>query len=164
MSSRGVKPILGLILLLAWPCLGLGSRVEASFALGRSALAPERSPGSLGFEFQLVLNGDEPAEPEGNCSSTGMAKEPTPFAPGDSPRESGQPLDILLIPGSLANGASSASSPSSSGSGSGANLSFILPSGVGMPEADPSGRLYLADDRLSPPPFATRFFRPPRVV
>ena len=164
MMFRGVKPILGLIVLLAWPCLGLGSRVEAGFALERSTLTPERSSGSLGFEFQLVLNGDEPTEPDRSCSTTATTKEPTPITPGDSPREPGRPLDILLLPGNLANGTSCAGSPSTTGPGSGLSLSFILPSGIGMPNDSASGRRYLADDRLDPPPFATRFFRPPRVV
>ena len=163
MLSRGVKPILGLIVLLAGPCLGLGGRVEASFALGKSALAPERSPGSLGFEFQLVLNGDEPAEPEVPCPTTGTAKEPAPFMPGDSPRAPVPHRDLLLVPGGLTNGASSTGSPSS-GPGSGTGLTFILPVDFGVFGDSQSVRLVLADERFNPPPFASRLFRPPRAV
>ena len=162
MATRGVKPILGLIVLLAWPCQGVGSRAEAGFALANSPPTAECSPGSLGFEFHLILNGDEPAKPQETCSSTGTATEPAPFAPGESPRSPYR--DLLLAPGGVSNGTSSAGSPSSSGPGSGMGLSFIPPSDLGMSEADSSGRLYLADERLEPPPFATRHFRPPRVV
>jgi hypothetical protein len=158
--SRGVKPILGLIVLLAWPCLGLGSRAEAGFALEAATPTAERTPGSLGFEFHLILNGEEPAKPEETCSSTGSEKAPAPFTPGDAPRSPYR--DLLLVPGGLSNGASSAGSPPSTGPGSGPALSFVVPSGIGTTEADSSGRLFLADERIKPPPFDSRLFRPPR--
>jgi hypothetical protein len=161
-SSRGLKPILGLIVLVAGPFLGLSGRAEAGFALGKSALAPERSPGSMGFEFQLVLNGDEPAEPEGTSRMTGTADETSPLVPCDPPRQPAPHRD-LLIPGGLSHGASSAGSPSP-GPSSGTGLSFILPVDSGVSGGDLSGRLFLADERFNPPPFASRFFRPPRVV
>jgi len=161
--SRGVKPILGLIVLLAWPCLGLGGRAEASFALGGSALTPERSPGSPGFELQLVLNGDVADEPPLTHSAAGMAKETLPLAPGDSPRAPSAPRDLLPVPGGPSTNGASTGTPSA-GPGSGATLSFILPLGSLVPGADPSGLLRLADERLKPPPFASRLFRPPRSV
>jgi len=160
-SSRGLKPILGLIVLLAGPCLGLGGRAEASFALARSALAPERPPVSLGLEFQLVLNGEEPVEPEAPCSSTSATSEPAPVAPGESPRPPARYHHILPVPTGLSNGTSSAGSPPS-GPGSGTGLIFILPSDCAMPGGGESGRLFLADERLNPPPFPSRLFRPPR--
>jgi hypothetical protein len=163
-SSRGLKPILGLIVLLAGPCWGLGGRAEASFALGKSALAPERSPGSLGFEFQLVLNGDQPAEPEvPSSTSTNTARQPTPGMPGDSPHTPVPQRDLLLVPVDLSHGSSSTGSPSP-GSGSGTGLTFILPVDFWILGNDPAGRLFLADERFHPPPFASRLFRPPRVV
>jgi hypothetical protein len=157
-----VKPILGLLVLLAWPCLGLGGRAQASFALGGSALAPERAPGSLGLEFQLVLNGGEPAEPEGTPSSSVPAEEATPFAPGDSPRAPAAPVHLLPIPGGLSTG-TTASGPPSSSAGSAGGLSIILPSNPAALGDDPSGRLFLADERFNPPPFPSRLFRPPRL-
>jgi len=160
--SRGVKPILGLIVLLAWPCLGWGGRAEASFALGRSALTPERAPGSPGFELRLVLNGDADESPVTH-SSAGMAKETVPLAPGDSPRAPSPPRDLLPVPGgSPANGASTGTP--SAGPGSGTGLSFIMPLACLVPGTGPSGFLFLGDDRLDPPPSASRLFRPPRAV
>jgi hypothetical protein len=159
-----LKPILGLLVLLAGPCWGVGGRAEASFALGKSALAPERPPASLGFEFQLVLNGDKPVELEAPCSSTGTIQESIPFAPADPPcRAPIRHHDMLLLPGGLSNGASSAGSPSSSSS-SATGLTFILPVGFGVLGGDQSVRLFLADERFNPPPFASRLFRPPRAV
>jgi hypothetical protein len=152
-----VKPILGLLVLLACPCLGLGGRAQAGFALGGSALAPERAPGSLGLEFQLVLNGGEPAEPEGPPTSA-PAEEDAPLPPGDSPRAPAAPVHLLPVPGGTSSGAPS------SGAGSGGGLSVILPSNPEALGGDPTGRLFLADERLHPPPFASRLFRPPRLV
>jgi hypothetical protein len=159
--SREAKPILGLIVLLAWPCLGLGGRVEGSFALGNSALAPERPPNSLGYEFELVFNGDQPAEAERPCSKPCTAKETAPLIPGDSPRTPVPHSDLLLVPGGLSHGGTSASSPSS-GPSSGTGLTFILPVDFGVLGDQQSVRLFLADERFNPPPFAFRFFRPPR--
>jgi len=160
--SRGAKLILGLIVLLAWPCLGWGSRVEASFALGRSVLPSERSASSPGFELQLVLNGGETSEPEVSYSSWGTGKETTPLEPHDSPRAPLPPRDILsVLAGSFNTGASSTSAPPV-GPGSGAGLSFILPLGSLVSRASQSGLLFLADERLDSLPFASRLFRPPR--
>jgi hypothetical protein len=157
-----VKPILGLIVLLAWPCLGMGSRVEAGFALGRSAFILERSAGSLGVEFQLVLNGDEPAEPEETTTSAAGNETPPP-SPRDTPRAPGRQVALPSGPGGASPGGSTAGSPPS-GPGSGTGLTFILSSDFSVQGADPSGRLFLADERLKEPPFASRLFRPPRDV
>src|SRR5213079_3159863 len=84
--SRGVKPMLGLLVLLAWPCLGWGSRAEAGFALGKLALPSQRAAGSSGPELRLVLKGEEAADPDAAHASPGMGKETPPFSPGDPPR------------------------------------------------------------------------------
>jgi len=159
-----VKPILGLFVLLAWPCLGWGSRAEASFALGKSALAPEGSPGEPGFELRLVLNGMEAGEPERTSSSSSLGKETTPFGPGDPPRTPETPRDFLPVPGgSLTHGATSTGAPSA-GASAATGLPFILPLGSLLLGGGPPRRLFLADERLNPQPIASRLFRPPRAV
>src|SRR5438477_352079 len=43
MRSPLTKPILGLLMLLAWPCLGWDGRAEAGFAPGVSTLSRKQS-------------------------------------------------------------------------------------------------------------------------
>jgi hypothetical protein len=159
--TRGVKPILGLIVLLTWPCLGLGSRAEASFALGRSHLTSGRSAGASGFELQLVLNGEE-TESKASPSSLGMGKESTPFAPSEPSRAPFPPRNLLPRFIDLLTAGESSTGTSSTGPSSGPGLPFILPSGLLGPGVDQSGILLLADERVSPPSSASRLFRPPR--
>jgi hypothetical protein len=162
-SSREMKLILALLVLLTWPCLGAGSRAQASFAFGRSALAPERIPGSPGFEFRLILSGDEPVEPDGAPPSSGLGEEITPVTPRDASRGPAMPAHLFPIPGGFSTGTTSTGIPSS-GPGPGPGLPFVLPLGAETPRAGLTGLLFLANERFNPPPFASRLFRPPRLV
>jgi len=148
--------------LLAWPLLGPGSRAEAGFALERSALTAGQTTGSLGVEFQMVLNGGAPAEPERNDFAGDEAQESIRSLPAEAPFGPTQPLDLLAAFASPTGGAPAG--PSSAGSGPVAGLTFVLPLGVELVSVLRSGRLFLADERLNPPPFASRLFRPPRMV
>jgi len=156
----GLKPILGLLMLLAWPCLGLGSRVEASFALSPERL--KRTSGSPGAEIRLYLNSDE-MEQFGTGPGTGPRDDSIPITPNDAPLRLKLLRGFLAVPCTSQGEGSSSSSSSSSGSGSGSGLSFLclLLSSAGPP-AETSERLFLADERYKLPPFASRWFRPPR--
>jgi len=158
--SRGVKPILGLIVLLAWPLLGLGGRAEASFALGRLSRQPERSGCSVGFELALVLNGQEQTEASEARPRRGMRTE-TPSAPDGNVPNRVFPRGPLPADGDLQTGTSSGPVPPT-GAGVGAGLS-LLPPHVPLLADDASGLLFLAFGRLRPPLFPSRLFRPPRM-
>jgi len=60
---------------------------------------------------------------------------------------------------SPSNGMSTTSSGSPGGAGTGL---LILPQQAAAPEPGRGTRLLLADERLKPPPFSSRLFRPPR--
>jgi hypothetical protein len=160
--SRELKPIFGLVVLLAWPCVGLGGRAEAGFALGRTPKLPGRSAEAPGFELRLVITGETTAEVEQTSSSSGIRIETPTHSPADSSRLPFLPRDLLLFfADALSNGTSSAGTGSVV-SGAASSLPFILPSGLLGPGVDQSGLLLLADEHLSPSPFASRLFRPPR--
>ncbi len=158
---RGAKLILGLLVLLAGPAVGLGGRVQASFALGQPA--PERPKGSFGLEFELVLNGEqgEPASSSGAAVREEVPSVPEPEAPS-WPHRPGKPRPV---PGDLQpSGTSSGAGSPSSGAGVAAGSSFLPPLSAQVFGAAVSGRLFLANERLKPPPFPSRLFRPPRAV
>jgi hypothetical protein len=157
-----VKPAIGQIVLLACLMLGSGGRVEAAFAVECSALTGEKAAGSLGVEFQMVLNGESPVEPDRGDLGAGRVPEGIPASPADTPFLPPQPLDLLVLGGSLSGAASSDSS--SFGPGSATGLSCILHRGVEISGLVRSGHLFLVEERLNPPPFASRLFRPPRLV
>jgi len=158
--SRGGKPILGLIVLLAWPLLGLGGRAQASFSLGQLSRESHRPKCSLGFEFELVLNGEEQTEAAHANSPGGMSGE-TPSVPEADPAQRGFPQRPLPRPSDLQTGTSSGPAPST-GPGGGAGLSLFPPVPAPVLGHDVSGLLFLANERLKPPPFPSRLFRPPR--
>ena len=160
MSSRGVKPILGLIVLLAWPCLGWGGRAEANFALGQFSHQPDRPGCAFGFEFALVLNGGDQAEASAAGSPGGTSAD-TPSVPEADPPLRVFPRAPIPAHGDLQTGASSGPAPPT-GPGGGAGLSPLLPPHAPVLGREVSGLLFLANDRLRPPPFPSRLFRPPR--
>jgi hypothetical protein len=148
--------------LLTWPCLGLGSRVEASFAL--APLTGERFLRSPGFEVQLVLNGDESEQPSTASSAAETRDNSNPLVPSDSPHGRILPRDFLAVPYTSQGDSSSSTGPSSSGTGSGQGMAFmLLPVGSSVAQAKLSERLFLANARYWRPPFTSRLFRPPRI-
>jgi hypothetical protein len=159
-SLPGTKQLLGLFVLLIWPCLGLGSRAEASFAL--TPPAQKRTPGWLGVEVRLYLNGDETEQP-GAAPGNGPREDPSPITPNDAHLRLRLLRDLLAVPCGPQGEGSSSSGSSSPGSGSGSGMSCLcLPLGSAGPQTEPSARLFLADERYRPPSFASRLFRPPR--
>lgn len=151
--------MLGLTVLLAWPCLGLSGRAEASFALAPSKLTEDRL---LAAEFQHRLNSDKTDEHEEHGATGGrLIDEERPFAP---PCPTAPPRFRDLFPaysGSQSQGASSTGG-SPPGSGAGVGMPFILTFEALLAGAERGGRLFLADERFKPPPFTSRWFRPPR--
>jgi hypothetical protein len=161
--SRGVTPILSLIVLLAWPFLGWGGRAEAGFALRRVATHSGRLPGSTGAEFVLFVD-EQDACGVGLAGSTSSPGENAPLAPSDPSRPTGLLRSpFLLASGSETGGTSSTRSPSS-GPQAGTGQGFILPVASRLSGTEQSGLLFLADERLDCPLIASRLFRPPRVV
>jgi hypothetical protein len=159
---RRVKPILSLIVLLAWPCLGLGGRADASFALAASALEPRCCLGQPGFELQLALHHDTTENPVVSAAGSAGREEPTWPAPGPSHWDWFLLNYCFLALGDLPiNGSSCAGFPSA-GSSSVPGMTCILLSASAVPTAEGAGWLFLADERFKPPPFASRRFRPPR--
>jgi len=139
--SRVAKSLIGLLVLLAWPCLGLGGSARAAFVI------------TLGADEALVSG----------ASSGGAGEE------GGS-RDTGTPgrasLPRHLVPaGPSFQPSSTAGGTTSSGPGAGPGG----PGLVGLLIADSprlqsvgTGILFLSDERFKPPPFASRLFRPPR--
>jgi len=159
---RGVKLIVGLIVLLAWPWLGCGGSAQASFSLGQHSRGPERPRCSFGFEFELVINGEEQAEAGDSNPSGGMSGE-IPSVPDSDPlRQSVLPrAPIPAHDGPQTSGTSSGPAPPS-GPGGGGGSCLLPPLGAPLLGREGSGLLFLANERLKPPPFPSRLFRPPR--
>lgn len=155
-----MKPILGLIVLLTWPCLGLGGRAVAGFALGRTT--PAASPSKpVRFQLTLVLNEDE-GDPPAEQGSGGVEDEGKTPQPMNAPSRY-FPFRVIFpaLSGLHGDGGPSTGSTSStSAGGAGLPLIFTLVSLVSRDEG--SRRLYLWDERIKPPAFASRWFRPPR--
>jgi len=161
--SRSAKLILGLTVLLACPDLGLDSRAQASFALAQGTRETDRPTCSLGFEFRLVLNG-EGAEAPASLSSGAVRDEAPSLPEPEAPRKPELPGKPAPAHGDFqTNGASSGAGPSI-GAGWGAGLSLLPPLRAQLLGAEVTERLFLANERLKPPPFASRLFRPPRAV
>ncbi len=160
--SRSAKLILGLSVLLACPELGLGNRAQASFALAPLSREQDRPKCSLGFEFELVLNGEESKEIPGTTSA-GAVRDEAPAAPG--PAQPPTPRDLRGLfhvqDGLQSNGASSSSPAPSSGPG-GSGLYLVPPQSAQVLGVEVSEFLFLTDNQFKPPAFPSRLFRPPR--
>jgi hypothetical protein len=161
MLSRGVKPILCLIVLLAWPCLGWGGRAEAGFARG-VALASGQTLDPLGGELQPFACGENETRADMAPPKSGKdIPAPAPDGPGHTPTS---PRDLLLVLGGSLGGGMSSRGGSSAPPGGGAGLLCLLPFVSHVPGADPSGLMLPEDERLPLPSSASRLFRPPRAV
>jgi hypothetical protein len=162
MLSRGVKPIVGLLVLLAWPCLGWGGRAEAGFLRG-VALAPRQSSDPLGGEFQTFASGENEDRSDMAPPLVGGQDAPAP-APDGPNRTPASPRDLLLVFGGSPGGMSSRGGPTEQTGGGATGQPLVLPYVSPVPEDDASGLLPLRDERLAPPLAKSRHFRPPRVV
>jgi hypothetical protein len=158
---RGMVLILSLSVLLACPLLGWGGRAEAGFAL-RRVTPSVRLSGASGAEFVLRVYDQDICDAGSVCSSSSPAGN-APVPPNDPHCPMRLPQPLFLLAGSSPAGASSTRAPSSK-SPSGAGLCFILPSASRTSGDEQSGPLFLADVRIDWPLFASRLFRPPRVV
>jgi len=149
--SRVAKPLFGLIVLLAWPWLGLGGSARACFVLGPLAAPPERESSSAGLALDGTLD-------------SGARYDATADAERQSPKGSSWWANLSPAWHGLQTGAATGGmSPFESAPGAGG------PGLVGIlaPDFPPDGgekaeRLFLGDERFKPPPFASRLFRPPR--
>src|SRR5436309_1088893 len=106
-------------MLLAWPCLGPGGRVEASFAL--SPEGQKRASGSPGAEVRLYLNGDETEQPA-TSSTARPSDDSTPNVPNDPLQRLTLLKDCVAVPPNSRGEGSSSTGSSSSGSGSGSGM------------------------------------------
>jgi hypothetical protein len=141
-SMRRIRRILPLVVLLAWPCLGLGGSARAGFALVLAVDGAElekSSESSSSGGADPSKNGRDPAFAE-------LFRRLTPAWQG-------------LQSSSSSSGTSSPSPTSGSG---GSGLVGTLTQDCPLTGFEESERLFLADERFKPPPFASRLFRPPR--
>jgi hypothetical protein len=162
MLSRAARLMLSLIVLLACSELGPAGRVQAGFALGRLTQEPEPPKYSFGLEFELVVNGEGAEAAVPPATSAGMSGEAPIANESDHPRPPDLPPGVIPAHGGFqSRGASSGAGPST-GSGGGTGLYLVVPASAQVLAGEASGRLFLADERWKPPPFASRLFRPPR--
>jgi hypothetical protein len=144
MSSGGLRLGVGLLALLTW--LGPVSSAEAGLAFNRGAFEPAW-PWSAGADGMLAQARQSPdASKSSGAPTEGQSPAPIP-PPGPFP---------ATQPGT--------SAPSGGPTGGGATLgsSCLPPPSAWRLAAEAVGQLFLADERLKPPPFASRLFRPPR--
>jgi hypothetical protein len=95
---------------------------------------------------------------------TASGSNAVPLAPGGIPCLPSYNR-VPIAPGGLSNGGSAAgSSANGAGVGTSTSVSCIVPADCALPGIDLTGKLFLADERLNPPSFASQLFRPPRVV
>jgi len=137
-----------------------GGSARACFVVGPLNSSPERAKALVGLA--LVAPFDEEDAPEGGTTSGGKGDEDRPRNEGapwvdDLPRQ--HPAWHGLQTSSTA-GASTASGPASGPGVSG--LMFVLASGPALLGAERAEALFLVAKRFTPPPFASRLFRPPR--
>ena len=92
---------------------------------------------------------------------TGSSNNSAPPAPGGAPCAP-QPGGIPITPDGLSHGGSAGGSPAS-GAGTSPTPSGLVPADFALRGLDLAGKLFLADERCNPQPFASRLFRPPRV-
>lgn len=151
--SRPAKPLLGLVVLLAFPWLGLGSSARASFVVGQ-------------FGSDRAKSSAVPLDNEGTGCGTSSARTGHEDRPGEeeSPWANSPSRWLLAAWPGLQTGSSTggASAPGSASGPGGAGLVGILT--LASPSLGPEGaeRLFLCDERFKPPPFCSRLFRPPR--
>jgi hypothetical protein len=162
MLSRGVKPIVGLLVLLAWPCLGWGGRAEAGFLRG-VALAPRQSVDPLAGESQTFAGGENEGQSDMAPPLVGGEDAPAP-APGGPNRTPASPRDLLLVFGGSPGGMSSRGGPTEQTGWGATGQPFVQPYVSPVPDADASVLLPPGDECLAPPLAKSRHFRPPRVV
>src|SRR5262249_19246845 len=85
------KPLIGLLVLLAWPCLGPGGSARACFVLRQSATNPGQAKSSAGPALLVTL--DAEADGYGIASSGGAGDEDHPTK-DDLPRGVRLPLEL----------------------------------------------------------------------
>jgi hypothetical protein len=161
MPSRVAEPLFGLIVLLAWPWLGLGDSARAGFVLRQRASSPELANPSAEFALIVTLDGEEAGASGAPSGGTGGED-----GSGDegSPWSASLPRQLLLSwPGVQTGPGAGGTSPSRPASGpGGSGLVGILAPNAPPPGAEGPNLLFLGDERFKPPPFASRLFRPPR--
>jgi hypothetical protein len=159
MLSRVAKPLLALIVLLAW--LGLGDSARASFVIRQRTSSPKRVQTSAGFTLVVMLDEEEsgPSElpADGTSDQDRSRNEGNPWAaplPG--------PLLLAWSGVQTGSGAGSTSTSGPTSTPGGVGLTAILDPNSTAPPAEGANLLFLAEERFKPPPFASRLFRPPR--
>jgi hypothetical protein len=158
MPSGGVKPIFGLLVLLAWPCLGIGGCAEAGFARG-IVLPPRDALDLLGPR----AGGAADSEIDDAASMTPPTQEKDAPAPGCPSREPAAPRDLLHFFG-CAQGAGMTRSRLRAPTVWGAGLPFVLPFISQVPGIDSSGDLPPEVERIAPSLFEPCLCRPPRAI
>jgi len=152
MRSPGAKPILCLLVLLAWPCLGRDGRAEAGFAPGVSTLSPTQSLSSLA-EVETALGRESEAN---DMAPPKQEKNDRPVPGPVSPR------DLLNLPGCAPGGMTSRGGGGPTGPSGGSVLPLLPTYTYQVPGADASGLLPPDDEGLDLPRLEFRLFRPPR--
>jgi hypothetical protein len=149
-----LQPVLALAVLVAGPLLGCRGEVCAGLVLNQAAPPSlslgllDREAGSSSSSFQGSGEGAPPLD---------VDAEPAPGRPGKEARAADR------LPGGLRPSDGGAGSPPS-GPGSGGPVLYAIVSAPVVPQATRSALLFLNDTLSWPPPFASRLFRPPRVV
>src|SRR5262245_22837576 len=154
MSAWRMKLFLGSLALLAWPWLGGGGRAGAGFTPGQLVLVSDNDTNTFTFGLRPALTRDQRHD-----VTLGMGSEAAP--PPGRPNSPWLP-DRDHKPGGPEAAEGMSSQPPSGSSGGGGQFA-ALPENA-APEGAATGRLFLLVKRYKAPPFASRLFRPPRVV
>jgi hypothetical protein len=156
MSSWAKRLLLACVSLFACCLLGEGNQACAGFTAGRLVLLspiPETPLFTFGLLPTLHGNSFDDAPSSMSSSSVGMNK-------------AALVASWLLIPARMPNGptASEGMSASPTIETSGGSGQQIVLFENRAPTEEVRGRVFLSENRDHPPPFASRLFRPPRVV
>ncbi|MCI0641906.1 MAG: hypothetical protein L0Y72_30565 [Gemmataceae bacterium] len=148
------KTILGLVVLLGWPCLGLGSRADAGFVVGTSIEAVE---GDQSSSWEWVVRSfrrsDDNAPRRQAPEWTGSSVPQDTLPPGTPVPTRGPRLANPDGEGCHSNAPSGPNGPS---------LVMNVNSRPALAQPTRVGLLFLSDSPYQPDPPGSRLFRPPR--
>ena len=146
MLPRDMKHLAPLLVLLACPFLGQGGRAEAGFTVGQLQVVTQGDSNALSFELTPALGGEPRQDTSSAERSAPRFDWPLEKSPGNNGPEACE-------------GMSSAPSAGPSAPG---GMPLAASVDKEPPEGTATGRLFLCNERFKPPPFASRWFRPPR--